>query len=155
MFTKYQSVAYYPDKPLLVWDGDCSFCKYWMIRWKAQTGDHINYEPFQKIAGDIPGLPLDAFREAIRLINSSGNVYDGPHAAYKALSYSGKWSWLLAWYEKDELFRWISDHSYSFVARNRPFMFTLTKIAWGKDPLKPRSYWLVYLIAAIILTALV
>ena len=30
-----------PEKPLLVYDGDCSFCRLWVERWKATTGNQV------------------------------------------------------------------------------------------------------------------
>ena len=138
------------EKPLLVWDGDCGFCKYWMLRWKMLTGDSVRYEPYQKVADDIPGIPIEAFQKAIRLIETDGKVYDGPHAAYQALEYSDNWSGYSKIYEKRSFFRIASDYGYDFVAKNRPTLFFFTKLLWGKNPSRPKKYWMFYLLGLLV-----
>ena len=34
-------------RPLLLYDGDCGFCRLWVSRWRGITGEHVDYEPFQ------------------------------------------------------------------------------------------------------------
>jgi predicted DCC family thiol-disulfide oxidoreductase YuxK len=145
MLTKYIEVPYQPEKPLLIWDGDCGFCKYWMLWWRRLTGDKVQYEPYQKIAGDIKGIPTWAFQEAIRLVETDGKVYDGPHAAFQALEYTEKWSGFSEKYHKRSFFRFVSDHGYAFIAKNRPAMFFISKLLWGKNPSKPKKYWMIYI----------
>src|SRR5437773_2587310 len=38
-------VANPPAKPLLIFDGECGFCRRWIERWQAKTGDRIDYRP--------------------------------------------------------------------------------------------------------------
>ena len=42
-----------PDrsKPILVYDGECGFCRRWIERWRVVTGDRVVYLPYQ-----TPGL---------------------------------------------------------------------------------------------------
>jgi hypothetical protein len=49
------------DKPLLVYDGDCSFCKIWIEYWKTLTVDLVSYAPFQEVAGGFPNIPPEKF----------------------------------------------------------------------------------------------
>jgi hypothetical protein len=30
-----------PERPLLVWDGDCDFCRRWIERWRRIAGDRV------------------------------------------------------------------------------------------------------------------
>jgi len=46
---------------LLVYDGDCDFCRLWVERWRARTGERVAYEPFQKAAKRFPERPLERF----------------------------------------------------------------------------------------------
>src|SRR5436305_15190978 len=39
-----------PALPTFIYDGDCSFCKLWVDRWKQLTGDRVVYESFQEAA---------------------------------------------------------------------------------------------------------
>jgi hypothetical protein len=36
-------------RPLLVFDGDCSFCWAWVEYWKDSTGNRVDYSPFQEV----------------------------------------------------------------------------------------------------------
>jgi lipase maturation factor 1 len=38
-------VAVPPARPLLLFDGKCAFCRVWIARWKAMTGDRVDYAP--------------------------------------------------------------------------------------------------------------
>ena len=151
MLTKFRKSAFRPSMPLLIWDGNCGFCKYWVTRWQKLTGDQVFYKPYQLVDDDINDIPRRAFKEAARLIEVDGTVYNGAHAAYQALSYSDSWSSLSRKYEKNLFFRIVSDHTYAFVASNRSFLFKITKLLWGKDPNKFRKYWLIYLISILTL----
>ncbi|QSE95894.1 DCC1-like thiol-disulfide oxidoreductase family protein [Fulvivirga lutea] len=153
MITKYKNTPFQPAKPLLVWDGDCGFCQYWLLWLLNQTGDRINHEPYQKIADSIPGLPKWAFREAVRFIETDGSVFSGASAFYQAYTYTNSKSntRLIRMYNHRSFFRYMSDHSYSFISKNRRCMFFLTKLFWGKNPVKLKKYWLIYLIIVTLL----
>ncbi len=135
------------EKPLLIWDGQCGFCHYWVIRWKIMTGESVNYEPYQDAAGRFPAIPQEEFRRAAFLIEPNGNVYRGMGAAYRTFTYGRRWGWLFRLYQSWGLFRKTSDRLYRWIARHRALMFRLTKLLWGKNPANPKLYWLVYLLA--------
>lgn len=155
MFEKIKNTQYAPDRFLLVWDGTCGFCKYWVIRWKILTGDAIRYEPYQKAATRFPDIDVRHFREAVRLIGPDGTVYSGPHAAYKSMSIGGKHRWLCRWYESSAFFRWLSDVGYQWVADHRVFAMKLTKWLVGKDPRRMEVYWMYYLMILVAVVLLV
>ncbi|MDT7827608.1 DCC1-like thiol-disulfide oxidoreductase family protein [Pricia sp. S334] len=143
--------TYRPEKPLLVWDGQCGFCKYWVTRWKKITGDAVRYVPYQDIHEEIPDIPKEAFQKAVRLILSDGRVISGAGAAYRTLEYSKTWNRLYGYYQKSQFFRTLSDLGYSYVADHRPFMYNLTQAFFGEDPNKPKPYWVFYLVGIIVL----
>jgi len=154
MFQKLAKTAYPPEHPLLVWDGKCGFCKYWVIRWKHLTGDALRYAPYQKVAVYFPDIEERHFREAVRLIMPDGKIYSGPQAAYMSIKLGGRYPWLEHWYRSSAFFRWLSDHGYQWVSDHRPLMMRLTKAAAGKNPLHPRPYWAFYLMLAVALLLL-
>jgi len=39
-----------PSKPLLLWDGECDFCRLWIERWKEITAGKIDYATYQEAA---------------------------------------------------------------------------------------------------------
>jgi hypothetical protein len=58
---------------------------------------------------------------------------------------SDRWQGLSQKYYKHSFFRFISDHGYAFIAKHRAPMFFLSKLLWGKDPSRPKKYWMIYL----------
>jgi len=155
MYQKVHHTDYPPrDKPLLVWDGQCGFCHYWVLRWRQMTGDLIRYEPYQEVSDRFPDIPTVRFREAAQLIEPNGAVYSGAGAAYRTFTYGTPWAFLDEWYQYDPVFKWISDQIYQWIADHRPFMFRLTKALFGKNPRSPENYWLYYLIGLILMLLL-
>src|SRR5689334_1490180 len=55
------AVSEQPARPLLIYDGGCSFCRRWVERWRMLTGDAIEYEPSQTAAGRYPEIPQETF----------------------------------------------------------------------------------------------
>jgi hypothetical protein len=41
-------------KPLLVYDGDCAFCIFWVRYWQKLTADAVNYRAYQDVAAHHP-----------------------------------------------------------------------------------------------------
>jgi len=149
MFQKLNYTQFAPDNPLMIWDGDCGFCKYWVLRWKKNTKEKITYKTYQEAAEDFKDIPVSAFREAARLIEPDGKIYDGPEAAYRSLTYAGK-NWYYEAYSSSTFFQYFSDKMYQFIANNRSLAFRFTRIFWGKDPNKPKAYWSFYLVVFVI-----
>lgn len=129
----------------MLWDGDCSFCKYWVTRWYQITGNHVDYQPYQEVAKQFPDIEGDLFSEASRLIDTDGRIYSGPDSAYRSLWLAGKYKMLHQWYTKDSWFKKFSDVLYQFIAQRRNLMFRLTKALWGSDPNSPKPFWVIYI----------
>ncbi len=146
MFQKFDTTAYPPrEKPVLVWDGNCGFCAFWVERWQQKTKGQIDFITFQEIAEQFKDIPLKEFKKASRLIEPNGSVYSGPDSAYRSYHYtSNPFPWH-RWYKKYAWFTWLSDHGYNHIAKNRPFFFRLTHALFGKNPKKLKLYWLLYL----------
>ncbi|RAI89430.1 thiol-disulfide oxidoreductase DCC family protein [Algoriphagus yeomjeoni] len=148
MFTKIHKTTHPPDQPLFIWDGECGFCKYWIIVWKSKT-EGLDYMTFQDAASKFPDISLKDFKKASRLIESDGSVFSGPDSAFRTFYYFKKpkkhWH---QWYKYSPIFQKISDHTYNWIAKNRPLMMRLTLAFWGKNPLKRKPYWLLWVIGA-------
>ncbi len=153
MFQKIKQTEFPPvGKPVLIWDGDCGFCKYWVTRWKAITGEAIQYRTYQEAATDFPDIPLKEFKKASRLIEPDGKVYSGPDSAYRSYDYASNKKYPFhRWYLKYSFFRKLSDHGYNFIAKRRSLMFKLTRILFGNNPLHFKLYWLGYILVIFIL----
>lgn len=139
------------DKPILVWDGQCGFCKYWVTRWRKMTDGKVTYAPYQEAAGQFSAIPESEFRRAAYLIEPDGKTFRGMEAAYRTFTYGERWGFLYDWYAGSRLFRGLNDRLYKWIAHNRPFFYSVTKALWGKDPERMKPYWLFYLLALLAL----
>jgi predicted DCC family thiol-disulfide oxidoreductase YuxK len=148
MFIKIQKTSYAKDSiPVMVWDGKCGFCAYWVRHWKTLTEDRIVFKTFQETAEKYEDIPLKEFKKASRLIEPDGRVYSGPDSAYRSLTYSKKHHFPYhRWYVRHSLFTNLSDHTYNFIAKHRPFFYRLTVFFFGKDPENLKHYWILYLL---------
>ena len=115
------------NKPLLVYDNDCDFCRYWIAQWQHITGDRIDYAPYQEVAAQFPDIPLSAYESSVQLILEDGTVFSGAEAVFRALDNG---SFLLC-YNRLPGFAGVSEGVYRLVARNRPFFSALTRWFWG------------------------
>ncbi len=150
-------VAQPPSKALLVYDGDCGFCKLWIARWREITGDALDYEPLQEAAVRFPEVPRKDFEHAVKLIETDGRVFSGAEAVYRSLGKgrgSRFWSWS---YEHLPGFGPISDLAYAFIARHRELAHTVTSLFWGEDVRRPTYFharhWFLRAVGAIYLLA--
>ena len=126
-----------PSRPLLVWDGECSFCRRWIERWRGLTGDRVEYATYQDVAARFPEIPREKFAEAVRLIEPDGRVSGGAEAVFRTLSFARGRGWLIALYRRMPLFAPISEWIYRNVARRRPFFDRATSVIWGPHLVPP------------------
>jgi len=151
MFHKLSSTQYPPkSKPLMVYDGNCGFCKYWILKWKRATGNAVEYKPYQEVATQFKDISTHHFQEAVRFIQTDGIIVNGPDAAYITYKDDMKFGFLHRWYRNKKWFTKLSDIAYQWIADNRTFMYKLSLRLYGKNPLKPKKYWLNYLLAIIL-----
>ena len=127
-----------PDsRPLVVFDGDCGFCRFWIERWKSVTGGRLDYAPYQDVATRFPEIDADEFRRAVALILPSGEVFFGAHAVVRALAeVPGRGGWLAA-YRRVPGFAALSELGYRFIAGHRNVATGVTRLLWGGVSAKP------------------
>ncbi len=145
--------------PVLVFDGDCTFCRTWIGYWIRLTGDAIVYAPYQEVADRFPQIPRDEFKRAVQLILPDGQVLSAAQAVFWSLAIVPGYAWLLWAYQRVPGFRAVTEWSYRRVAANRSLAYHATVLLWGKHPEPPsyeiavrwffRSIGLIYLIAFI------
>ncbi|HIB49652.1 MAG TPA: DUF393 domain-containing protein [Flavobacteriaceae bacterium] len=152
MFQKFDHTQFPPsDKPVLVWDGDCGFCKYWVTRWKKITHGKITFQTYQDVAHQFEDIPLKEFKKASRLITAEGTVHSGPDSAYMSYYIANRNSPWHNWYRKYSWFQRLSDHGYNYIAKHRSFFFKLTKAMLGGDSTSFKHYWAMYLFGIAVL----
>jgi len=127
-------------RPLLVFDGDCSFCRIWVDYWKQRTGDKVDYAPYQEV-GEAFGVRSEEFAQAVKLIMPDGEVHSGAYAVFKLLDLVPTKRWLLRLYLQMPLFAAISEAAYKLVSRHRSAGYRVTRILWG-IPVQASSFQL-------------
>ncbi len=118
-------------KPLLVYDGDCSFCRLWVNYWRQLTGDRVRYEPYQEAAGRFPEIPRETFAAAVQFLLPDGERRSGAYAAYSSLADVPGRRWLLPAYRRVPGFARVSEAAYAFIARHRDLAYRVTGLLWG------------------------
>ena len=127
------------DRPLLVFDGECPFCRAWVDYWKRLTGDRIAYASFQEVGARFPEISREEFASAVKLILRDGEVRSGAHAVFSALATVPEKSAALWAYERIPGFAAASEMAYGVFARHRSFFYRITKFLWG-IPIEPETY---------------
>ena len=146
-----------PPKPLMIWDGDCHFCKRWIERWREITAGNVDYATYQEAAARFPEIPVEQFKRAVAFIEPDGEAFFAAEAVYRSLRYRSSRKWLAWSYDHVPGFAAISETAYKFIAHNRSPGSTVTRLLWGNDVRPPTYFWarrwflrmlgLIYLIA--------
>jgi lipase maturation factor 1 len=146
-----------PSNPLLIWDGECDFCRLWIERWRVITAGNVNYATYQEVADHFPEIPRDDFKHAMAFIEPDGETFFAAEAVYRSLRYRRSRKWLAWSYDHVPGFAAISETGYKFIALHRGLGSTITRLLWGKDVRPPTYFWarrwflralgLIYLIA--------
>jgi predicted DCC family thiol-disulfide oxidoreductase YuxK len=146
-----------PPKPLMIWDGECHFCKRWIERWREVTAGKVDYATYQQAATRFPEIPIEQFKRAVAFIEPDGEAFFAAKAVYRSLRYRSSRKWLTWSYDYVPGFAGISETAYKFIARHRGLGSIFTRLLWGKDVRPPTYFWarrwflrmlgLIYLIA--------
>ena len=148
-----------PPKPVLIWDGECHFCRRWIERWRVIIGSEVDYAPYQEIPERFPEIPREQFQRSVVYIDRNGQVFVAAAAVYRSLRCCRSKKWLWWSYQHVPGFAAVSELAYRVIAGNRPFASAMTRFLWGKDVRPPTYFWarrwflsalgLIYLIAFI------
>jgi lipase maturation factor 1 len=134
-------VSHPPSKPLLIWDGECDFCRLWIERWREITARKVDYATYQEAAHQFPDISVEQFKRAMVLIDPNGETFFAAEAVYRSLRYAFSRRWLAWSYDHVPGFAAISEIAYKFIARHRGLSSTLTRLVWGKDVRPPTYFW--------------
>ena len=144
------------SRPLLVYDGNCNFCRRWIDRWRHLTGDRVDYAPSQEVAPRFPEIPRERFDAAVYLLEPDGTVSRGAEAVFRALDHGGHRRPLWAYRSIPGLAP-VAERLYRFVAGHRGGLSRLTRWGWGDRVERPtcflsrwlflRALGLIYLLA--------
>ncbi|PYI49763.1 MAG: hypothetical protein DMF10_00690 [Verrucomicrobia bacterium] len=134
-------VANPPTRPLLIWDGECDFCRLWIERWREITARKVDYATYQEAAHQFPDISVEQFKRAMVLIEPDGETFFAAEAIYRSLRYRSSRRWLAWSYDHLPGFAAISEIAYKVIARHRGLGSTFTRLLWGKNVRPPTYFW--------------
>jgi lipase maturation factor 1 len=133
-------VASPPPKPLIIWDGECHFCRRWIERWREITRDSVDYATSQEIGERFPEIPRGQFERSVIYIETDGAACSGAEAVFRSLRCRSSKKWLAWSYERVPGFAAVSESFYKIIASNRRFASAITRLLWGDD-VRPPTYF--------------
>ncbi|MCG8433447.1 MAG: lipase maturation factor family protein [Gammaproteobacteria bacterium] len=125
-------------RPLLIFDGDCGFCRYTVEYSRRLTGDAVDYYPYQEVGFQYPHISEAEFRAAIKYVSANGEISSGAEAAFRILAHAPARGWWLRLYRKLPGFKSLSESGYRLVSKNRSFFYSVFKILYGKQWIPPQ-----------------
>ncbi len=126
------------SKPVLYWDADCNFCRRWVERWQADSGNAVVYRTLQEAPPAVQSAAGGEPFQRIVLVRSDGTMSTGAHAALEAQAHgSGESRLLHRLYKFLPPFRYVADTAYAWIAAHRPACSAMTNLFWGQDVLRP------------------
>lgn len=78
-------------RPLVLYDGDCGFCRRWVRRWEARTEGRVRFLPARTVLRWLLGIPAREARCGMQLIEPTGRRFQGAEAAFRMLRSSPRW----------------------------------------------------------------
>ena len=132
-------------KPVLIFDGDCGFCRIWIDYWRQLTGDAVEYAPYEQAAARFPQVSEEEARQAVRLVLPDGQVLGGAAAVARTLRWAPGKEWAYRRYRNFPAAARVAELCYRLVARHREAARRATEWFWGVPVLQPSfqvSRWL-------------
>ena len=133
-----------PTKPLLIFDGQCAFCRMWIERWKTITGDTVDYATAVDYetspdppAASHPAIPAGEYKKSVILVLPDGSCLTGARAVFTALGKTSSGRFWLSLYNKVPGFGATTESLYRSVATHRDEMHLLTRALWGSSVISP------------------
>jgi predicted DCC family thiol-disulfide oxidoreductase YuxK len=125
-------------RPLLIYDGDCGFCRYSVRYWQKLTGDRVDYQPYQDVATRYPQIPVADFQRAVQYIAPDGRRASAAEASFLTLSHApGRGCWPVL-YGRLPGFAVVAELAYKFIAGHREAAYRVSVPLWGRNPEPPR-----------------
>ncbi len=126
------------EKPLMLYDGDCGFCATWIARWKAHTGDSVDYLTAQEYLAAPEALrPVaiseESLNQAVHLIDTDLTVTFGAEAVFKCLREVPKKRCWYRLYRKSRCFALLAEWGYRRIANSRQLLSWFNRKILKKD----------------------
>jgi predicted DCC family thiol-disulfide oxidoreductase YuxK len=140
-------------RPVLIYDGDCGFCRRWVERWRGATGDAVEYATSEAAAAHFPEIPREHLAQAVAFAEPDGRVTFGAEAVFRALATAPGRGWPLWLYEHVPGVAPASRFAYRQVASHRPLLSRVSGWLWGPALVPPGerfTTWLFLRLLAVI-----
>jgi len=122
------------EKPLLIYDGDCRFCRRMVDTWRERTRDAVDFAPSQDAAERFPEIPPERFNASVQLVLPSGEIVEGAEAVFRALAFAPRWGWPLYGYRRVPGAAPVCEWVYAWVSKNRDRISRWTHRWWEAKP---------------------
>ena len=116
------------DRPLLIYDGECNFCRRWIRRWKDGTGERVGYCEFQNLGDRFPEIPRAAFAGAVQLIELDGRVLSGADAVFRIFDFAPEGRRLPRLLRRLPGFMPVARAAYRFAASHRGLFSRMSRL---------------------------
>ncbi len=120
-----------PKHPIMVWDGECEFCRLCADRFKSAGTGKVEFIPFQDLHSKYPKAPQLDYKKSVVFFSKNG-IRSGAAAIYGYYSEIGL-QWPLMLYKRLNVFSKISEILYQFIANNRKFFRQIGQVFWGSN----------------------
>ena len=126
-------VTFKPPRPILVWDGECNFCRLCAERFDSHRENKVDLIPYQSLHQKWPQAPAEDYASAVYLFTPAGKSYRAAAAIYRFYAEYPWRGWAYWAYKRFLWFAALSEWGYRFVANNRKTFARLARIFWGKS----------------------
>jgi lipase maturation factor 1 len=127
------------DKPVVLFDGKCGFCRIWIQYWEQLTGRAVEYVASQDAGLSYPEIPPANFGQSVQVVLPEGEVIGGARAVFTTLRYAPGTAWLLWIYAHVPGFAPVTEALYRLIAAHRTFFYHLTRFTFGRN-ISPLRY---------------
>jgi predicted DCC family thiol-disulfide oxidoreductase YuxK len=131
-----------PQRPVLLYDGNCAFCLRWITRWRSVTGDKIEYAPYQEAADRFPDILRPSLGESAWLVEPDGRLTGSAAGIFRAFWLSGNKRFYQWAYEDVPFFGSISETAYRTIADHRDLADAVDRVLLP-DPTSLKDSYLI------------
>ena len=107
-----------PPRPILVWDGECNFCRLCAQRFDSHRENKVDLIPYQSLHQKWPQAPTENYASAVYLFTPAGKSYRAAAAVYRFYAEYPWRGWANWAYKRFRWFAVLSEWGYQFVANN-------------------------------------
>lgn len=113
------------QKPIMLYDGDCGFCLYWMRKWALWTQNTIPWATSQTHGDLFAQVPVETYDRAVVYVNEAGEWWEGAAAINESFRRANTFKWFTLLFAFLPA-RLLMNGAYRLVANNRRFFSKLT-----------------------------